>query len=194
MNFLKNIHKQQKIFEKQKDLSKLPPDVVSDIEKNIRDGAKDLEQNWSNALELVHRAYLVAGVQRPTPDMKDAWEQYESMIQYAVEQLSKHRGMDGDWRMSASMFFEAFNQAQTLQEREQKQKAFRVTIKTGNSKETYITHAEQIDQVIDAIKDKDTNMHDLDIDQIDKRTIVIRPSKFGIKRNVTIKVEQLKQM
>jgi len=39
------------------DLDALPPDVVSEIQKNIRDGAKDIQQKWANALELVHKAY-----------------------------------------------------------------------------------------------------------------------------------------
>lgn len=86
------------------DLSSLPKDIMSDIRRNIRDGAQDLSQKWANALELVHRAYQVEGIERPKPQMKDAWEQYQENIKYAVDQLAQNRGMDGDWRMSSAMF------------------------------------------------------------------------------------------
>ena len=76
------------------------------IQKNIRTGAKPDKdtgqfQNWANALHLVHKAYEVAQIQRPTPDMKELWKQYEENIKYAVEELAKTRGIDGEWRMSA---------------------------------------------------------------------------------------------
>ncbi len=79
------------------------------IQKLIRDGTKpDKEtgqyQQWANALHLVHKAYEVAGIQRPTPDMPDLWKQYEENIQFAVAQLSKAHGVNGDWRMSSSEF------------------------------------------------------------------------------------------
>ncbi len=89
------------------DLSTLPPIKNDEIKKNIRKGAKDTTQKWANALELVQKAYEVASVERPTPDMSGAWKQYEENIQYAVQQLAKIRGIDGDWRMSASIFHEA---------------------------------------------------------------------------------------
>ncbi len=102
---------EQQLYEKvgtdTKTLSLLPNDVMTSLRKNIRKGAEDLEQNWANALELVHKAYEVEGVQRPNPSLKDAWTQYEENIAYAVQQLSLNRGASGDWRMSASMFKEA---------------------------------------------------------------------------------------
>ena len=89
------------------DLTELTPDIMSDIQKNIRKGASETEQKWANALHLVQKAYEVSGVQRPEPDMKAAWKQYEENITYSVQQLAKFRGMDADWRMSASVFHEA---------------------------------------------------------------------------------------
>lgn len=76
--------------------------VIAEIKSNIRKGAKDLEQNWSNALELTHKAYEVSQVGRPAPDQADQWRQYEAMIQFAVKQLAAMRGMSGEWRMSAA--------------------------------------------------------------------------------------------
>jgi len=101
------------------DMSELPPELVKDLEKNIRKGASDLKQKWSSALELVHKAYDVGyedetvdgegkkvkstkPVQRPTPQMSGGWKQYEDLIKYAVEQLTKSRGLKADWRMSSS--------------------------------------------------------------------------------------------
>ena len=96
------IQKEAHLHEKKEDLSLLPEETIKTIQKNVRDGAKDLTQNWANALQLVQVAYQVANVERPDPDMAGAWKQYTDMIAYAVEQLAKTRGIDGDWRMSSS--------------------------------------------------------------------------------------------
>jgi len=80
------------------DLTELPEDVLNDIKKNIRKGAKDLKQHWVSALEILHKAYEVSGVQRPTPLMKGAWKQYEDLIAFSVQELVKTRGLEGDWR------------------------------------------------------------------------------------------------
>lgn len=114
MNMEDNINEAEKT-----DMSELPPELIKDLEKNIRKGASDLKQKWSNALELVHKAYdvgyqdesidadgkkvkLSKPIQRPTPQMAGGWKQYEELIKYAVEQLSKSRGLKADWRASSS--------------------------------------------------------------------------------------------
>jgi len=107
---MKLLHDLCILSEQQDDLSRLPKDVITAIRANIRKGAEDLNQKWANALELVHKAYEVEGVQRPTPGMKSAWTQYEENLQYAVQQLATNRGINGDWRMSSSMFHEALHQ------------------------------------------------------------------------------------
>ena len=81
-------------------LDALPEEELNKIKSLITKGAKDTNQRWANALELVHTAYETAQVQRPDITMEDAWKQYEEMIQHAVQQLRKTRGMDGDWRMT----------------------------------------------------------------------------------------------
>lgn len=86
--------------------NKLTDYQIDVIKKNIRTGAKpDKEsgefQPWANALQLVHKAYEVANIQRPTPGMKDLWDQYVEIIKFAVKELAKTRGIDGDWRMTA---------------------------------------------------------------------------------------------
>lgn len=104
MNLLKDF---TRTIKEANDMSGIPLDKFKDIQKNIRDGANDIEQKWANALELLHRAYKVANVERPSPEMTEAWKQYEENLQYAVQMLSKARGMDADWRMSAAMFHES---------------------------------------------------------------------------------------
>jgi hypothetical protein len=89
------------------DLTTLPEEMVKEIKKIIRKGAEDLDQKWANALELVHHGYEQTGTIRPSPDMKGAWNQYEDIISYSVDQLAKNRGLTGDWRMSSSIFNES---------------------------------------------------------------------------------------
>jgi len=118
MNLLKDF---TRTINEAEGMSSIPLDKFKAIQKNIRDGANDIAQKWANALELLHRAYKVANVERPSPEMTDAWKQYEENLHYAVQQLSKARGMDADWRMSAAMFHES----------EQKLIDFHVSIKGG---------------------------------------------------------------
>jgi len=108
MDFLKSmiIEDTDDLTAKSQEGRALPQSTMDKIKKLIRDGArpnKDTGQHepWANALHLVHKAYEVAQVQRPTPDMKDLWKQYEENIQIAVNELSKERGIDGEWRMTA---------------------------------------------------------------------------------------------
>lgn len=96
----KEISYRQSLSEKD-DMSALPDAQLKEIQKNIKDGAKDTTQLWANALELVHKAYEVAKIERPDITMEAAWKQYEEMIEFAVRELAKTRGPDGDWRMSS---------------------------------------------------------------------------------------------
>ena len=89
MNLLQNLYELARTGKE--DLSVVPEDAIKDIKKNIKDGAADLEQDWANALELVQKAYKVAGVERPVPSMRGAWQQYEEMIQLAVEEMAEAR-------------------------------------------------------------------------------------------------------
>lgn len=157
-----------------KSLSLLPNDVMVSLRKNIRKGAEDLEQNWSNALELVHKAYEVEGVQRPDPSMKDAWKQYEENIAYAVQQLSVNRGSDGDWRMSAAMFREAENSHK-----------FKVTI----NDEEYLTEGRDVFDVINQITEGvgDFETH------IERRNgaFHLRFTRFRVKNKTTVQINSV---
>lgn len=165
-------------------MDELPEDVMSELQKNIRDGAKDLEQDWSNALHLTQKAYEVAGVQRPTPDMQAAWKQYETNIQYAVQQLSKYRGLNGDWRMSAAIFHEAM----------EKKHQFRVTELGSDANKTHTVEATSIDEIIDAITRQSTD-HDVKIDRSknpeNPNVVTVSFSKWNIRKNYRIKIQQV---
>lgn len=158
------------------DLSRLPQDVLTAIRSNIRKGAEDLQQQWANALELVHKAYEVEGVQRPDPTMDAAWKQYEEVLQYAVQQLAKNRGMEADWRMSSHIFHEA---------RQPKQK-FHVRVDDTS----YLTEGDSIDSIINHLtktfKDVDVNV----LKEGNSRTLTF--SKWGIKRPTRVVVEPVK--
>lgn len=161
MNFIQTL-----IFEDD-DLSRLPKDVMSAIRSNIRKGAENLEQQWANALELVHKAYEVEGVERPTPDMETAWEQYQENLRYAVKELADNRGMDGDWRMSSSMFHE--NHSFIVQE------------PTG---EIHVVEAISINDVINKIKNQ--SQYDVLVERVDSDTAQIRFSRWNIKKPGTV--------
>ena len=96
----KEIRYRQTLSEKT-DVSELPLQTMKEIQKNLSAGAKDTNQLWANALELVHKAYEITQVQRPEITMDGAWKQYEENIEFAVKVLSKFRGVDGEWRSTA---------------------------------------------------------------------------------------------
>lgn len=167
------------------DLDSISSDMFSEIQKNIRDGAKDQEQMWANALDLVHKAYEVAGVERPTPDLKNAWKQYEENLQYAVSQLAKERGMDGDWRMSSAVFREAM-------ERNIKFRIIEMGDKFGNG---HTVTAKSLDDVINTIKNKGSGHFDIDVkkstDGDNPNMATLSFSKFGIRKNYKVRIQQL---
>lgn len=181
MKFLQSLYP---IYESS-DLDKLPEDVLSEIKRNILAGAKDLDQKWGNSLELVHKAYLVTGVQRPTPDLKSAWIDYETMLQYGVEQLANHRGMDGDWRMSSAVFHEAL---------ERKFK-FRVVELGGNHGKSHDVEAKSMQDIIDGVKKSTTDGHDMKIikskDKENPNGVTLSFSKWGIRNNYQVRITQI---
>jgi hypothetical protein len=67
----------------------IPYGKNEEIRKLIKKGAMDPDHEWKDALDLVHRAYEVADVERPVPSMRDAWEQYEANLLYSVQMLQK---------------------------------------------------------------------------------------------------------
>ena len=159
-----------------KKLSLLPNDVVTALKKRVREGAEDQEQGWANALELVHKAYEVEGVVRPDPSMADAWKQYEEMLQYAVQQLAKNRGMDGDWRMSSSMFREAYT----------KKQKFLVTI----GKDEFVTEGNDITDVVTKLTESVGKEYTPEVNNQDGKYTVIF-SRFNIRNKTSVTVKTI---
>lgn len=167
--------------EQSSDLSRLPVDDMRAIQSNIRKGAEDLDQNWANALELVHKAYSIEGIERPRPDMKSAWEQYEENLSYAVQQLAKNRGMDADWRMSSSIFHEAKQQANAT-------KQYKVTVITPEETSEYVTEASNVTDVVNRLEY--SKQYDVITETTDNGTKV-NFARFGVHKKIKVLITQL---
>jgi hypothetical protein len=161
----------------------LNPTAMDQVQKNIRNGAKPNKETgqfekWANALDLVHKAYEVAGVQRPTPDMQDAWKQYEENITYAVQQLAKARGVDADWRTTSADLHEALHYAKTG--------LIRIDIIDGNATIPRQTLARSFEEVRKLMEHAGKIMeHDVRIDEC-KDGHLVTFWKHNIKKNYSI--------
>lgn len=78
----------------------------SNIEKFIRNTAKDISIDIPNAVFLVLAAYKNENLTKPHHSDTKSWNQYNDLIEYSVDQLSKFRGYDGDWRLTIPMKFD----------------------------------------------------------------------------------------
>ncbi|RWZ87247.1 MAG: hypothetical protein EO766_12030 [Hydrotalea sp. AMD] len=87
----------------------LPDMVISELQKLINQGARDLNQNWMNAAELVNTAFHISNIRRPNPDQKGAWKQYTELLGYGVNALHKARGPKGSWRASDAVYGEGID-------------------------------------------------------------------------------------
>lgn len=168
---------------KAKDLSILPEDIVKEIKKNIRDGATDLEYEWGNALELIHQAFKVAGVERPTPSEREAWKQYEELLQYGVEELADARSnFDSSWRMSSTVFREAM------------QKRIKVRVYEMGEKfaKGHTVEASNMQEVIDMIqKQAGENNLDMSVEENDPSKCTCSFSYQGIQRPYKVSLQRL---
>jgi hypothetical protein len=105
-------------------MTTLPNMVISELQKLINQGARDLQQNWENAAELVNTAYHISNIRRPNPDQKGAWKQYTELLKDGVEALYKARGPKGGWRSSDVMHAESINNIGVLIEKMGSQRFF----------------------------------------------------------------------
>ena len=84
----------------------IPYDTNMEIRKCIKMGANDQNSQWlGGALELVHRAYKEINVERPTPSMRGAWNQYEENIAFAVSELQRatdKKIRDDSWKQTTA--------------------------------------------------------------------------------------------
>lgn len=166
------------------DMSELPEGTMKEIQSNIRKGAKDKNQNWSNALELCHKAYEVNGVERPEPSWRAAWKQYEENIQYAVQQLAHFHGLDGNWRMSSRSLREGYN--------DDYKRTFRVHVTGPNLKDTsFVVGAQNRNEVVRAVKQAFKESYDVKADMVDEGA-EITFWKMGVRTNNKISIKPAK--
>ncbi len=181
MNLLQNLYI---VSEGKEDMSIVPEDAFKDIKKNIKDGAADLEQEWANALELVQKAYSVAGVERPTPSMRGAWEQYEEMIALAVDELADANKLTGNksWRMSSTIFKEAM-------EPRVKVRVYEVGNQFGKG---HTVEAKNIEEVVEMVrKQAGENGFDMDVKDDGEGCQTCIFSQHGIQRNYRVTLQRI---
>jgi len=182
MNLLQNLYEFSK--SKKNDLSVVPEDAIKDIKKNIKDGASDLEQDWANAMELTHKAYSVAGVERPTPSERSAWTQYEEMLLLAVNELADARKLSKDksWRMSSTVFKEAMEPRIKVR-----------IVELGDKKgKSWTTQAKNMEEIIDMVqKQAGKRGFDMEVNDGDDGKKVCTFAEFGIKRNYRVTLQRL---
>ena len=182
MNLLQNLYELARTGKE--DLSVVPEDAIKDIKKNIKDGAADLEQDWANALELVQKAYKVAGVERPVPSMRGAWQQYEEMLQLAVNELADARKLTKDkgWRMSSTVFKEAMEPRIRVR-----------VVELGDTKgRSHTVEAKNMEEIIEMVR-KQAGEHgfDMEVDDKDDGSHVCTFSEFGVKRNYRVTLSRI---
>lgn len=184
MQFLKNLYTLSEAkSSKSKDLSILPEDVIKEIKKNIRDGATDLEYKWANALELIKQAYKIAGVEKPTPAEKEAWKQYEEMLQYGVTELADARSdFDSSWRMSSTVFREAM-------EKTIKVRVFEIG---DNFAKGHTVQARNMEEVIEMVRKQAAGAgYDMEVEKNDQSSCTCKFKYQGIKKPYEVKLQQL---
>lgn len=88
----------RKVFKETDPELPFPNDTISALKREINTGAKDLETDWENAIELVDHAFRKLEVPKPTLSQRARWDQYQTLIADAVKQLYDARGLGGSWR------------------------------------------------------------------------------------------------
>ncbi len=180
---LQNLYTQA-LAEDKDDLSIVPEDAMKDIKKNIKDGAKDLEQDWSNAMELCQKAYSVAGVERPSPSERSAWTQYEEMLMFAVNELADARKLSKDksWRMSSTLFKEAMEPRIKV----------RVVELSDTKGKGHTVQVKNMEEVVDMVK-KQAGDHGYDMEVADgnEGRLTCTFSQHGIKQNYRVTLQRI---
>jgi len=181
--FLQNLYTQS-LAEDKDDLSIVPEDAMKDIKKNIKDGAADLEQDWSNAMELTQKAYSVAGVERPSPSERSAWTQYEEMLMFAVNELADAHKLSKDksWRMSSTVFKEAMEPRIRVR-----------VVELGDTKgKGHTVEVKNMEEIINQVRKlAGTKGYDMEVQDDDDGSSLCTFAEHGIKRNYSVRLRRL---
>lgn len=89
------------LFETEGDQSELPKEKYEAIMRELEELAKDESREFASALAMVHEAYRICDIERPSPSMRGGWDQYEKCIGVAVQYLGKYKP-DGNWRTTTT--------------------------------------------------------------------------------------------
>jgi hypothetical protein len=93
--------KEHKVVFKETDgRSPFPNDTLTSIQKEINKNCKDFEKDWKNAVEIVNYCLNELNVPIPKANNLERWDQYKSLLAYAIKNLYDARGMKGGWATS----------------------------------------------------------------------------------------------
>jgi len=76
----------------------LPELIYKKIKRKVRDGAKDYDQEWKNAMDLVDWSFEELNINKPLAS-DPRWSQYLDLIREAVKELHKARGDNFRWKL-----------------------------------------------------------------------------------------------
>lgn len=76
----------------------LPDLIYNKIKRKVRDGAKDYDQEWNNAMDLVDWSLEELNINKPLAS-DPRWSQYLDLIKEAVKELHKARGDKFRWKL-----------------------------------------------------------------------------------------------
>lgn len=85
------------IFVETDPLEPFPNDTISSLQKLINKECKDLQKQWTSAIELIDFVFKDNNVPKPMAYNKKRWDQYNHLISYAVKNLYDSRGLKGSW-------------------------------------------------------------------------------------------------
>lgn len=93
--------KEKKIVFKETDgRSAYPANTINAIESQITTLAKDLDQDWKSAVELIDKSFEELDIPKPQPYQKERWGQFNDLIAHAIKQLYQSRGLKASWTQS----------------------------------------------------------------------------------------------
>ena len=74
-----------------------PTDTIAALRKGINRNCKDLEKEWNGAVEVVDATFEEFKVPKPLAHLRKRWQQYNSLIAFAVKNLYDARGLKAPW-------------------------------------------------------------------------------------------------
>jgi hypothetical protein len=95
---IKEAEKNEIQFKDDEPRKPLPKLIFKKVERKIKDGAKDYDQEWDSPIDLVDWAFQELDLQKPMAS-DERWEQYTELVRDAVSELHKARGDNPMWHL-----------------------------------------------------------------------------------------------